>query len=282
MSLGCGDVNRIRSIPSIDAIILSSAPKSVSPKRYALTVCPSSTTSFTPRAASSPISRIRSDGRNRALAAAHVRHHAERAELVASAHRGHVGAHAAAVVGRDIGVSLGAIEPHIDGGVEAGAANHLGQAAVTVGPRDHVEERGLLHDRDAIVLRHASEQPDLHLRPRILEPRKLPQPMQHLLFGMLANRAGVEQDDVRIFDAVRSDVTRAAQNGADRLRIGDIHLASVGLEINPRMRRIGGAIVHKTKRNLRPRRHVDTTRRVICDLSDASERCAFWPPDSGA
>ena len=104
------------------------------------------------------------------------------------------------------------------------------------------------------MLRHASEQPELHLRPRILEPRQLAQPVQHLLFGMLANRAGVEQDDVGIFDAVGSDVTGAAQDGADRLRIGDIHLASVGLEINPRMRRIGSAIIHRTKRNLRPRR----------------------------
>ena len=139
---------------------------------------------------------------NRALAAARERHHAERAEFVASAHRGHVGAHAAAVVGRDIGVSLGAIEPDIYGWIEAGAADHLGQSAVAVRPRDHVEERRLLHDRDAIMLRHASEQPDFHLRPRILQARKLAQPMQHLLFGMLANRAGVEQDDVRILDAV--------------------------------------------------------------------------------
>src|SRR5277367_5253342 len=108
--------------------------------------------------------------RNRALAAARKWYHAERAELVASAHRGYVGAHAAAVVGSDIGVSLSAIEPDIYGGVEARAANHLRQSPVTVRPRDHVEERGLVHDRDAIVLRHASEQPELHLRPRILQP----------------------------------------------------------------------------------------------------------------
>ena len=110
------------------------------------------------------------------------------------------------------------------------------------------------------MLRHASEQSDLHLRPGVLEPRKLPQAMQHLLFGMLANRAGIEQDDVRILDAICIDVTRAAQNGANRLRIGDIHLASVSLEINPRTSRVGGAFIHKTKGNLRPRRHDDTTR----------------------
>ena len=53
-------------------------------------------------------------GRNRALAAAHVRHHAERAEFVTPAHRSDVSAHAAAVVGGDIGVGLGTIETDID------------------------------------------------------------------------------------------------------------------------------------------------------------------------
>ena len=145
-------------------------------------------------------------------------------------------------------------------GVEARAADHLGQAAVTVRPRDDVEERRLLHNRDAIMLRHASEQPELDLRPRLLKARELPQPVQHLLFGVLANRAGVEQHDVRIVDAVGSDVTGAAQDCAHRLRIGDIHLTAVGLQVNPRMRRTWCTIIHKTRKNLRPRRAVDTTR----------------------
>src|ERR1700691_1315602 len=84
--------------------------------------------------------------------------------------------------------------------------------------------------------------------------------MQHLLFGMLTNRASVEQHDVRIVDAVGIDVTGAAQDCAHRLRIGDVHLTSVGLEVNPRMRRTCCSIIHKTTKNLRPRRAVDTTR----------------------
>ncbi len=176
--------------------------------------------------------------RNRALAPAHVRHDAERTELVASAHRRHVRAHAAAVVGGDIGIRLRAIESDIDGSVESRARDHLGQAAVAVWPRHDVEERRLLHNRDAIMLRHTSEQPKLDLRPRLLKARELPQPVQHLLFGVLANRAGVEQHDVRIVDTVGRDVTGAAQDCAHRLRIGDIHLTAVGLQVNPRMRRI--------------------------------------------
>jgi len=77
--------------------------------------------------------------------------------------------------------------------------------------------------------------------------------------GMLANRARVEQHNIGVLDAIGIDVTRTAQNGAYRLRIGDIHLASVSLEINPRTRRICSVIIHRTKGNLRLRRHVDTT-----------------------
>ena len=69
-------------------------------------------------------------------------------------------------------------------------------------------------------------------------------PMQHLLFGMFSNRARVQQHDVPHLRRVNSDVARAAQNGADRLRVGDIHLASVSFEIDSRMRRICGALIH--------------------------------------
>jgi hypothetical protein len=103
--------------------------------------------------------------------------------------------------------------------------------------------------------------------------------MQHLLLGMFANRASVEQDDIRIFDAVSADVTRAAQNGADRLRVGDIHLASVSLEVNPRMRGICSALIHKTKRNLRPRRPVDTTRLEYA--ASEKDRCAISKTGTG-
>ena len=180
-------------------------------------------------------------GRHAALASAHVWHHAKRAKAVASAHRGDVCAHAALVRGRDIGVGLAAVQAHVDLGhlprrIEAGAAEQFGQPSVAVRPGDEVEPRRLLDQRGAVVLRHASEQPQPQFGTGVLEPRKVAQAPQHPFLGMLANRAGVEQDDVGVFGTAGGGVAGAAQHPADQLGVGDIHLAAVRLDKDPRRR----------------------------------------------
>src|SRR5262249_424747 len=74
---------------------------------------------------------------------------------------------------------------------------------------------------------------------------------QHTLFGMLTNRAGVEQDDIGIFGLVGCRISGATQHCGHRLRIGDVHLASVGLEVDPGLPRIYGCGAHRAMTNLR-------------------------------
>src|SRR5580698_5506149 len=51
---------------------------------------------------------------------------------------------------------------------------------------------------------------------------------------MLANRTCVEQDDVGVFGAGGGGVACAAQYATDQLRVGDIHLAAIGLDKDAR------------------------------------------------
>ncbi len=175
-------------------------------------------------------------GRHTALASSHVRDHAKRAETVASAHRGDERAHPTLVRGRDIGVGLTAVQAHVDRRVEAGAAEQFRQAAVAVGPGDEVQPRRFLDQRGTVVLRHASQQSQPQLGTGMLEPCQVVQAPQHALLGMLANRTGVEQDDVGVLGTGGGGVAGAAQHPADQLGVGDIHLATVGFDKDARRR----------------------------------------------
>ncbi len=70
----------------------------------------------------------------------------------------------------------------------------------------------------------------------MFEPRQVAQAPQHALLRMLANRAGVEQDNVGVLGTGGGGVTGAAQQPADQLGVGDIHLAAVGLDKDARRR----------------------------------------------
>ncbi len=82
-------------------------------------------------------------GRDAALASAHVRHDAEGAEAIASAHHGYVGARTAAVIGVEAGVGLAAVQAHVNDRVEARPPEELGQPPIAVRSRDQVQVRRL-------------------------------------------------------------------------------------------------------------------------------------------
>ena len=50
------------------------------------------------------------------------------------------------------------------------------------------------------------------------------------LLGIVADRAGVDQDDIGLADAVRIDIAFALHERNDDLRVADVHLAAVGLD----------------------------------------------------
>ena len=88
------------------------------------------------------------------------------------------------------------------------------------------------------MLRHASEQPQLDLGARLLKSCEVAQTPDHALLGMLADRAGVQQDDVGLLELRCGRVTGSAQDPSNQLGIRDIHLASVGFEPDSRLRAV--------------------------------------------
>jgi hypothetical protein len=124
------------------------------------------------------------------------------------------------------------------------AAEQVGQSPIGIWARDQIEPRRPRHQRRSIMLRHASEQPELQMRPGNFEPCEIAQPADHAVLGMLANRAGIDQDNIGVLGTRREGIASLAQDGADRLRIGDIHLAAVGFEINPRRPGTGDSVAH--------------------------------------
>ena len=50
------------------------------------------------------------------------------------------------------------------------------------------------------------------------------------IFRVLADDAGVDEDDIRRFFAFRRGVPRGFENFGQLLRIGDVHLATVGFD----------------------------------------------------
>src|SRR5260370_10297902 len=109
------------------------------------------------------------------------------------------------------------------------------------------------------MLRHTAEQAQLHLGTRMLEAGEIAQTPQHPLFGVLANRTRIQEDDVGQLGARRRRITRALKNRAHELRVCDIHLAAVRFDIYARLRRLVCGFGRGNELNLRLWAVRDTT-----------------------
>ncbi len=69
----------------------------------------------------------------------------------------------------------------------------------------------------------------------MLKPRQVGKPAQGAFLGMLADRAGVEQDDVGVLGPRGAGVTGPAQDSGDQFGVRDIHLAAIGLKVDRRL-----------------------------------------------
>ena len=168
-----------------------------------------------------------------AFAAAGIGHHAVGAEVVAAAHDGDEGAHAVAVEphGSDLGIGLLGREQDIDAlAARFGFAHKPGQVAVGVRPG---------HDIDAVrsfdqlllqALGHTAD--DAHDQSGVgpAVAFHLGQTAPDALFGIVADRTGVDQDNVRLVDPVGIYVPLALHHGDHDLGVADIHLAAVGFD----------------------------------------------------
>src|SRR5271166_6182957 len=98
-----------------------------------------------------------------------------------------------------------------------------------------------------MVLRHASEQADLKFGCASLQSRQFANALEDALFGVITDRAGVEQNHVGIAGALGFGESSFAQDSTYELRVGDIHLASVSLNVDssPAQAPIRGLVGHQ-------------------------------------
>ncbi len=167
------------------------------------------------------------------LASAGKGNNAEGAELVAAAHHRYpcgnpFGPHRGYIV---VGLHAGELyrKPLF---AVAGLVHQFRQGAVLVGADHHIDHGLGRQQILAQAFGHATENADHEFRVFLFEVGDMVQPVVNALLGVIANGAGVEQNHVRLLDPVGGIVSVVVQNGQNDLRIGNVHLAAVGLHID--------------------------------------------------
>ncbi len=127
--------------------------------------------------------------------------------------------------------------------LDAGALEQDGQRADVVGAEDDVHPRGPGRDEALVLLRQAAADGDLHPRGRVLDRLEVAEVAVQAVVGVLADGAGVEDDDVRGAAGAGGDVAVGVQQPGDPLAVVHVHLAPVGAHlVRPaHASRLGGA-----------------------------------------
>ncbi len=167
------------------------------------------------------------------FAAAGVGHHTVGTEIIASAHDGHIGAHAVAVEphGGDLGIGLLRGEQDVHPlAARLGLAHQARQVAVGIRPGHDVDAVRALDQFLLEAFGHAAD--DAHDEPRFgpAVAFHLGQTPPDTLLGIVADRAGVDQDDIGQADILGVDVSLPLHQGNHDFRVADIHLAAVGFD----------------------------------------------------
>ena len=181
--------------------------------------------------------------RPRDLLATRRRHDAVGALLVAAFHDRHERRDAARpVVGRRPAVE----RPHLpvdreDPGARAeppllaalgDAGQEIRQIVDLRRPRHQVDLRQAAEDLLALRLGHAAEDAQDEARALALELLHEPHLPERALLGVGADRAGIEEDDVRLLLAFDDGVALGHEHSEDLLGVPLVHLAAVGLEVH--------------------------------------------------
>ncbi len=140
------------------------------------------------------------------------------------------------VLSREIGVD--------DSGLALGAAQQFGQAMIALRPDDDVDGALAAVDFGAFGLRDAARDDDLRrparFRPRGLQRAQASEFGKDLLGGAFADVAGIQDDEVGVFDGGRLGIAFGAEKIAHALGVIDVHLAAERLhEQLARARRLG-------------------------------------------
>ncbi len=171
-------------------------------------------------------------GRPAALLAARVRDHAVGAEFVAAFNDGDVAAITIAASGKfrlEGIIGLPVVETGDTLLARFELRQHFRQLAIGSRPRDQRNIRGALEDFFAFLLGHAAQHGKA--LPFFVQRLVIVQAIEDLLLGLVADRAGVVQDQ-RGFN-LRFDLAIALmhQRPNDFFRVMDVHLAAEGLNV---------------------------------------------------
>ena len=166
------------------------------------------------------------------LPAPRIRHHAVGAELVAPLHDRDVSAMRVRPRGElrlEGLLGLPVVQPRDPPLARLQPHQHLRQLPIARRPRHKRHIRRALEDPLALLLRHAAQ----HGEPLALalQPLVLIQPVEDLLLRLVADRAGVVQDQPRVGLVLHPHVPLMLQRPNHLLRVMGIHLASKRLDI---------------------------------------------------
>ena len=104
------------------------------------------------------------------------------------------------------------------------------QRTNVVGAEDHINVWGLLDDRLAVLLRQAATYGQLKVWVFLLLVEELRQRCVEAIIGILANGAGVENNNVG-FSALRVNVTGSFEQASKTFGVVNVHLASEGANL---------------------------------------------------
>ncbi len=122
-----------------------------------------------------------------------------------------------------------------DGRLRGRQAEPVDELGLLVGPQEQVDRRVAAAQPVALRLAHrAAGQHDAETGVLGLELPELPLAADDLLLGALADRAGVDDDEVRVVEAGRLRASGLEQAPGHLLRVAAVHLAAERPHVEPR------------------------------------------------
>lgn len=169
-----------------------------------------------------------------ALAAAHIRHDAISAEIVAAVHDWHPSREAARACDGYVVRQLRLAELHVDDVtvLRLDLLHDVRELVDLVGAEHEVDVRRALDERIALFLRHAARDAEDQLWVLALEALDLADLAVDAVLRRLAHAAGVDEDEVCLLHQLRPLIADRAELPHHALRIALVHLASVYYHFN--------------------------------------------------
>src|SRR2546425_1050974 len=160
------------------------------------------------------------------------RHHAEGATLLAALHHGDKGLELAHGFGPSGDLDEGGLARLQHGRARRARARHQLTHTRHRGRAEHeVDGRRSLLDLPLPELGHAAHDADEDVGPLAFEKLELPQAREDLVLALLADGAGVQEDQIGVLRALRQLVALIAQQTRDALRVVLVHLTAVGDQV---------------------------------------------------